>query len=339
MIRSTAREVIAVAKQTVSDWDDHRSTSLAAAFAFYTLLSLAPLSVLAVSAASLVYGEHGARGKISAELGSIVGGEPARAVEAIVTSARASESGWLGTAIGFVVLLFGASGMFVELQSSLNAVWNVRARPGRPIVGFLRERLGAFVTMLASAILLLASLLMSAGLSAVGTLFVDTLPGGALVWQVTSTVISFALTVAVFGILFVRVPDVHVAVHDAALGAVPTAALFTLGKWALGVYLARASFASAYGAAGSLVALVVWVYYSAQIVLLGAELVRVTALRRGESVIPEAGAELVPWKVEVPRLQVEGLRGGRDTRRPMPIVRTDLSQRGEGEHPDEPSPP
>lgn len=298
MIRSTLREVWAVAKEAFSDWDDHRSTSLAAAFAFYTLLSLAPLSVLAVSALSLVYGEPTARGKIAAELGSIVGGEPARAVEAIVTSARTSESGAIGTTIGFVVLLFGASGMFVELQSSLNSVWNVRAKPGRPIVGFLRERLGAFVTMLASALLLLASLVVSAGLSAVGTLFSDTLPGGAAAWQLTSTGVSFLVTFAVFAILFVRVPDVHVAARDAAVGALPTALLFTLGKWALGVYLARASFASAYGAAGSLVALIVWVYYSAQIVLLGAEVVRITAKRRGEPVLPEDGAEILPWKVE-----------------------------------------
>jgi membrane protein len=298
MTRSNLREVWAVTKEAVSDWDDHRSTSMAAAFAFYTLLSLAPLSVLGVSALSVVYGEPLARGKLAAELGGIVGGEPARAVEAIVTSARASESGTFGTIVGSIVLLFGASGMFVELQSSLNAVWSVRAKSGRPVVTFLRERLGAFVTMLAAALLLLASLVVSAGLSAVGTLFSDTLPGGAVLWQIVGTGVSWLVTWGVFAILFVRVPDVHVATRDAAVGAAPTAALFTLGKWALGVYLARASFASAYGAAGSLVALVVWVYYSAQIVLLGAEVVRITAKRRGAPVLPEEGAELVPWKVE-----------------------------------------
>lgn len=294
MPRSTTREAWAAAKEALSDWDDHRSTSLAAAFAFYTLLSLAPLSVLAVSALSLVYGEAAARGRVASELGGIVGGEPARAIEAIVTSARTSESGIFGTVVGFVVLVFGASGMFVELQSSLNAVWNVRAKPGRPVRSFLRGRLGAFVTMTASAFLLLASLVVSTGLSAVGPLLVDTLPGGAFLWQMASTGVSLLVTFGVFAALFVRVPDVHVEARDAAIGALPTALLFTLGKWVLGVYLARASFASAYGAAGSLVALVVWVYYSAQIVLLGAEVVRVTARRRGAPVLPEEGAEIVP---------------------------------------------
>ena len=274
-------ETWAIARETISDWDDDHAMSLAAALAFYSLLSLAPLLVIAVSGAALFFGDEAARGEISSQLTSIVGREPANAVEAVVMSARASHAGVVGTALGGVVLLIGASGMFIELQSALNAVWKVPPRPGQRVRSFMRDRFFSFAMVLATAVVLFASLLLSTALSAIGTFFTDTLPGGATLWQVASTISSFVLTGALFTSLFVVVPDAKVALRDATTGALVAAVLFTIGKWVLGLYLGKASFGSAYGAAGSFVALVVWIYYSAQILLLGAEVAHVMARRRG----------------------------------------------------------
>lgn len=294
-------EVWSITKQTFSDWDEDRAMSLAASFAFYSLLSLAPLLVIAVSLASVFYGDEAARGEISGQLTSIVGAEPARAVESIVTSARASQSGTLGTVVGVVVLFVGASGMFTELQSSLNAVWNVQPKPGRGVRGFVRDRLFAFVMVVVSAAVLFASLLLSAALSAVGTFVGDTLPGGAAVWQVANTLVSLLIGIGLFTGIFKLVPDAKVPLRDALVGATAAAVLFTLGKWVLGVYLGKASFGSAYGAAGSFVALVVWIYYSAQILLLGAELAQVVARRRGVEIEPTENAVYAPGSTRYPR--------------------------------------
>ncbi len=311
-MHSYLRDAWSITKETFSDWDDDRAMSLAASFAFYTLLSLAPLLVIAVSGAALFYGQEAARGEIAAQLASVVGTEPARAIEAILASAQASDSGVLGTLLGVVVLFFGASGMFTELQSALNAVWNVQTRPGRGVRGLVRDRLFAFLMVIASAVVLFASLLLSAALSAVGTFVGDTLPGGATLWQVASTLVSFVLTVGLFTAIFKVLPDAKVPSRDALTGAVVAAILFTLGKWVLGVYLGKASFGSAYGAAGSFVALVVWIYYSAQILLLGAELTQVVARRRGVEIEPTPNAIRVTCSVRPARegedVRAEGSR-------------------------------
>ena len=296
-MQSYLRDAWSITRETFSDWDDDRAMSLAASFAFYTLLSLAPLLVIAVSGAALFYGQEAARGEISAQLSSVVGTEPANAVEAILASARASNSGVLGTIVGLVVLFFGASGMFTELQSALNAVWSVQTKPGRGLRGLVRDRLFAFLMVIAAAVMLFASLLLSAALSAVGTFVGDTLPGGATVWQVASTLVSFVLTVGLFTSIFKILPDANVPTRDALAGASTAALLFTLGKWVLGVYIGKASFSSAYGAAGSFVALVVWIYYSAQILLLGAELAQVVARRRGVEIEATANAIRIPSRV------------------------------------------
>jgi membrane protein len=296
-MKSYLRDAWSITKETFSDWDDDRAMSLAASFAFYTLLSLAPLLVIAVSGAALFYGQEAARGEISAQLSTVVGTEPAHALQAILASARASSSGVLGTVVGFVVLFFGASGMFTELQSALNAVWSVQTKPGRGVRGLVRDRLLAFLMVIGAAVVLFASLLLSAVLSAVGTFVGDTLPGGATVWQVASTLVSFVLTIGLFTSIFKILPDAKVPTRDALAGAATAALLFTLGKWVLGVYIGKASFSSAYGAAGSFVALVVWIYYSAQILLLGAELAQVVARRRGLEIEPTANAIRIPSSV------------------------------------------
>ncbi len=310
-MKSSLHDVWSITKETFSDWDDDRAMSLAASFAFYTLLSIAPLLVIAVSGAALFYGQEAARGEISAELSSIVGVEPARAVESIVTSAKSSQSGVFGTIVGVVVLFVGASGMFAELQTAMNAVWNVEPKSGRGVVGFLSDRFFAFLMVIVSSALLFASLLLSAGLSAVGTFVGDKLPGGATLWQGIHIIASLILATGLFGAIFKVIPDAKVPWRDVLVGATLTSLLFTLGKWLLGLYLGRASFGSAYGAAGSFVALIVWIYYSAQILLLGAELTQVMARRRGIEIEPTKNAVRVyrirhPGKGPHPSLPVRG---------------------------------
>lgn len=293
-----------LAKDTVKGWSDDNATRLAAALAFYTVLSIAPLLVVAVAVAGLVFGEDAARGKIAHELAAIVGPSAGEGIQTLLTHAKEPDEGILGSIVGVVVLLFGASGVFGELQSALNTIWEVEPKPGRGVLGVLRDRFFSFSMVMGVAFLLLVSMVLSALLSAVGEFFSSSLPGGEALWQVVNFVTSFAVIAFLFALLFKVVPDVKVAWRDVWPGALATALLFAIGKFGLGLYLGRASVASPYGAAGSVVVLVIWVYYAAQILFLGAEFTRVYARHRGARVeptknavpAPEASAPVVPEK-------------------------------------------
>jgi len=291
-----------LAKETVKGWSEDNATRLAAALAFYTVLSIAPLLVVAVSVAGLVFGEDAARGKIAHELSAIVGPSAGEGIQTLLTHAKEPDEGILGTIIGVVVLLFGASGVFGELQSALNTIWEVEPKPGRGVLGVLRDRFFSFSMVMGVAFLLLVSMVLSALLSAVGEFFSSSLPGGETLWQIINFVVSFVVISFLFALLFKVVPDVKVGWRDVWPGALCTALLFAIGKFGLGLYLGRASVASPYGAAGSVVVLVIWVYYAAQILFLGAEFTRVYARYRGARVeptknavpAPEASAPVVP---------------------------------------------
>jgi membrane protein len=283
-------DVWTVVKETVSDWIDDDASRLAASLAFYTLLSLAPLVIIAVAVAGVVLGPAAARGQIAQELSSVVGQDAAQGIQTIVASAKSPASGAVGTIIGVVTLFFGASGVFGELQFALNSIWEVKAKPGRGILGEVRDRFFSFAMVLAVAFLLLVSLLFSVVLSAVGHTVAVYLPGGELVWQVCNFLLSLAVITGLFALIFKVIPDVEIAWSDVWSGAAVTALLFTLGKSLLAFYLGKASVGSSYGAAGSLVVLVVWVYYSAQILFLGAELTQVLARLRGRTIRPSQRA-------------------------------------------------
>jgi membrane protein len=279
-------EAFNMAKETAKEWSDDDASRLAAALAFYTLLSLAPLLVIIVAIAGMALGQDAARGKLTAELAGVVGREAAKGIEAVLASAKSPTGGLVGSVVGGVVLLVGASGVFGELQFALNRIWEVKAKPGRGILGEVKDRFFSFTMVLGVAFLLLVSLVLSAMLSAIGRSFTDLLPGGEIVWQVVNFGASFAMVTALFALIFKYVPDVTIRWSDVWLGAAVTALLFTVGKSLLGIYLGKASFGSSYGAAGSLVVLVVWVYYSAQILFLGAEFTQVRARHRGRTLEP-----------------------------------------------------
>ena len=284
------RRLATLFKETASDWMDDKAMRLAAALAFYTLLSLAPLLILAVSIAGLAFGEEAARGEITGQLQSLLGVQGAEAVQSVLANAKTPSSGVLGTVIGLAIALFGASGVFGELQDSLNIVWEVQPKPGRGIKGFLRDRFFSFTLVLGVGFMLLVSLVLTAGLSAAGEVFSSSLPGGELLWQIANFVISFGVITVLFALIFKVVPDVKIAWKDVWVGSIATAALFTLGKFLIGLYLGHSSVGSPFGAAGSVVVLVVWVYYSAQILFFGAELTQVYARMHGSRLEPTKNA-------------------------------------------------
>jgi membrane protein len=274
-------EIRSLLEETGRDWIQDEAPRLAAALAYYTLLSLAPLIVVAVAVAGLVFGEEAARGQISAELSAIVGPHGGEAMEAIVTNADQPSGGLLGTALGLVVLIFGASGVFSELQSAMNKIWDVPPRANHGIWNTVKDRLFSFAMVMAVAFLLLVSLIVSALLAAIGHFFESSLPGGEALWQVLNAGISFGIVTLLFALIFKYVPDVEIGWRDVWIGALATALLFDVGKLLIGLYLGKSSVSSAYGAAGSVVLVVIWVYYSSIIVFLGAEFTQVRATRAG----------------------------------------------------------
>lgn len=289
--------VIKVLKETANGWDEDNVARLAASLAYYTLLSIAPLIILAVAVAGLAFGEEAARAHIAGQLASVVGGGAAGAIQTIAANAKAPGSGILGLIVGVVVLLFGASGVFGELQSALNTVWDVAPKPGRGILGIIKDRFFSFTLVVGVAFLLLVSLVVSAALTWMGQVFAASMPGGAVLWQILNFTISLAVITALFALMFKTIPDVHIRWRDVWVGSAVTAGLFVLGKFLLGLYLGSAGVSSAYGAAGSIVALVIWVYYSSQVLLVGAEFTEVYARLYGSRITPDDKAV----RVERPR--------------------------------------
>lgn len=298
-VRALVKNIVDYVKETGNDWLDDKAPRLAASLALYTLMSLAPLLILAVSVAGLVFGEEAARGQIAHQLSGVLGSSSANAVQSLLANAKTPSSGILGTIVGLALALFGASGVFGELQGTLNAIWDVDTKPGRGIKGFLRDRFFSFTLVLGVAFLLLVSLAVSALLAAVGAYFAHTLPGGEAVWQVINFVISLGVATLLFATIYKVVPDIQIHWRDVWVGALVTAALFTLGKFGIAMYVGRSTVASPFGAAGSVVALVVWVYYSAQILFFGAELTQVWAKRHGAHVVPDSNAVRVQRKLDV----------------------------------------
>jgi membrane protein len=277
-------------KRTFSKWLEDKAPQLGAALAFYSALSLAPLLVIALAIAGLVLGEEAARGQIVNELQSLVGPAGGKAIEDMIRNANKPETGIIASVLSVVTLLFGASGVFGQLQDSLNTIWEVKPKPGRGFWGIVRDRFFSFSMVMGVSFLLLVSLLMSAALASLG-IVAEGLPE-SVQWlaQIVNMVVSFIVITILFAMMFKLLPDVKMAWRDVWLGAVVTAALFTVGKFAIGLYLGHSSMASSYGVAGSFVVLLVWTYYSAQILFFGAELTQAYANEFGSHIVPAEDA-------------------------------------------------
>jgi membrane protein len=289
------REAFDILKMSASDWMEDQAPTLGAALAYYTVFSLAPLLIIAIAIAGLVFGREAAEGQIFDQLRGLLGEASGKAMQDMVQGASAKPgTGLVATLIGVVMLLFGASGVFGQLQTSLNAIWDVEPKPGRGIIGIVQDRILSFGFILVVGFLLLVSLLLTAAIAFVAEWFGGMVPGMETLVQILNFVLSLALITLLFAMIFKFLPDAKIAWHDVWIGAFITAALFTIGKFVLGLYLGKSDVGSSYGAAGSLIVLLLWVYYSSQILFFGAEFTQVYANRFGSHVAAADNAVSVP---------------------------------------------
>jgi membrane protein len=279
-------------KDAGSQWLDDKAPRLGAALAYYTIFSIAPLLVIAIGVIGFLFGRHEAvQQQIVGQIKDLVGGEGGKAIETMVASASHPGTGILGTILGVVMLLFGAISLFGQLQDALNTIWGVEPKPGRGLLGMLKDRLLSFSMVLGTVFLLLVSLIVSAALAAVGRLLGDW--QSSLLGEGINLLVSLVVITLLFAMIFRFLPDAKVAWRDVWLGAGLTTVLFAVGKFVLGLYLGRSGTASAYGAVGSLAVLLIWIYYSAQIFLFGAELTKAYANRFGSRIVPSENARPV----------------------------------------------
>lgn len=275
---------------TFTEWNEDKPFQLAAALSYYTLFSLAPLLIIAMAVAGLVFGREATQHQIASTIQGMVGPQGAQAIQALIQSASTPSSGILATLIGVVTLLLGAGGVVGQLQDSLNTIWGVAPKPELGLMGLLRVRILSFGMVLGIGFLLLVSLVISAALTAFLQFVGGASIGESFLWHGIEFLVSFGLITLLFALIYKVLPDVHMAWKDVGIGAAMTALLFTLGKFLIGLYLGHSSVSSAYGAAGSLIVVLLWVYYSALIFFFGAEFTQVYATRYGVGVKPDEHA-------------------------------------------------
>jgi membrane protein len=273
-------------KQTVAEWQADKVSLWAAALAYYTAFSLAPLLVIAIAIAGAIFGEEAARGQIVGQIQGLVGQQGAEAIQTMLQNAqRPGSGGTIATLIGIAALLLGASGVFGQLQDALNNIWRVEPKPGRGVRFFIQNRVLSFAMVLVIGFLLLVSLLLSAVLAAITSFFKYLLPNFAIVGHILNFAISFGVITLLFALIYKVLPDVKIPWRYLWIGAIFTALLFNIGKFLIGMYLGSGSVSSTYSAAASLGIILLWVYYSAQILLFGAEFTKVYSRRHGSQQI------------------------------------------------------
>ena len=279
--------------QSVDQWNKHNATRLGASLAFYSLLSLAPLLLVLVSIVGVVFGRSTAQRQIVQQVQALVGPDAGKAAAVFLQGAHNTGHGVIATLVGLITLLFSASGVVLELRAALNVIWEVpsRTESGLDIItNFLKDRLFSFAIVLGFGFLLVVSLAITTWITALGALPTSITGPVATLLQLLNSLVSFAVVAGVFAAIYKIMPDVPIQWRDVALGGAVTSALFTAGKFVLGLYLGRASYGSTYGAAASVVVLIAWVYYSGQIFFLGAEFTRAFARRYGSHPLDKADA-------------------------------------------------
>ena len=279
-------------RTATSSWIDDYAPSMGAALSYYTVFSLAPLLLIVVSVAGLVFGDDAVRGALFAQLQGLMGADGAKAVQDLLASVNKPSQGILGAVAGVALLVFGATTVFGELQDALDRIWRAPARMNGGLWSLLRARLLSFGMILGLAFLLMVSLVLGAAISAFGEWWGPAFGGRETLLQTVNVIVGFGLTTAVFAMIYKMMPRAHVQWHDVWLGALVTSLLFTIGKFLIGLYIGKSGVASGFGAAGSLVVVFIWVYYSAQIFLLGAEFTWVYAKTLGSLRSREGVAEV-----------------------------------------------
>ncbi len=294
-----AHSMFGLLRETFADWREDKASRLAAAMSYYMAFSLAPLLVVVIALIGLVYGREAAQGQIIEQVGNLVGKDGADQVQSMILGASKEKTGVLAAALGIVTLVFGASGVFGQLQDALNTIWEVRPKPGQGLWGTIKKRFLSFTMVLGTGFLLLVSLVISALLAGLSDRFLGQSEAVQPALQAINVVVAWAVSAVLFAMIFKVVPDADIHWHDVWIGAAFTSLLFSIGRFALGFYLGTGSISSSYGAAGSLVIIMFWIYYSAQILFLGAEFTQVYATRYGSRIVPSADAELVTEQAKV----------------------------------------
>lgn len=271
-----------ITRETVREWNEDRVPRLGAALAFYSVMSLGPLLLIVVAVAGVMFSHETVSTYLLAEIRSLVGERGARAVQGILAHGHSHDTGMVATFIGIATLVISSTGFFAQLQDALNAIWNVDTSTSTHWTMFIRKRILSFTMILGIGLLLLIGLVISAALSGVSAAAASTLPG--FVMNIINLVVSYLVITLLFGMIYKFLPDVEIKWRDVAIGAAMTAFLFETGKFLIGLYLGRSAFGSAYGAAGSLIVLLVWIYYSTQIFFLGAEFTQVYARYMGAQI-------------------------------------------------------
>jgi membrane protein len=287
------KQIFELVKDTFKDWSEDKAARLGAALAYYTIFSIGPLLVIAIAVASLVFGEPAARGQIVGTVGGLIGTEGGKLIEDSIENANRGGGSIIATVIGIGTLLFGAAGVFGQLKDALNTIWEVKPKPNLGFMHTIKERFFSFSMVLGTGFLLLVSLVVSAAVSALGTWFTSVLPGADFIWQIVNFLVALGVITLMFALLFKFMPDVKIGWKDVWIGSLVSAVLFVVGQFALGFYLGSGAVGSAWGAAGALVIILVWIYYSAQIFFLGAEFTQVYTNKYGSRVRPEPYAQFV----------------------------------------------
>lgn len=278
------RDILILLEDSFSEWNRQNATRLGASLAFYSLLSLAPLLLLTVSIVGVVYGQSTAQHHVTQEIQSLVGPSAAKAATGFLQAPKAKTHGIIGTILGIVTLLFSASGVVIELRQALNYLWDVKtpdASGFAMVTSFIKERLFSFAMVLGIGFLLIVSLAISTWISELSANSGKINGLEATLFHIIGTIVSFLVITGLFAAIYKAMPDVPIQWVDVLLGGAVTSLLFTVGKLVLGIYLGRASYSSMYGAAASVIVLIAWIYYSAQIFFLGAEFTKVFARRYG----------------------------------------------------------
>ena len=282
---------VSVAREAISLWTSRNAFQHAGALAFYTLFSLAPMAIIIITILGAVFGEEAARGEVAAQIDDLIGPQAAQAVQDAVLRSRLEEAGLLPTLLGIGALLMGATTVFAQMQNSLNQFWGVTARPSRSgVIVFLMTRLLSLGVVLIIGFLLLTSLVMSMGILALIRYAESWIPIPTLVVSAIDLGLSLATSTLLFAMIFKILPDVHLQWRDVWRSAFMTAVLFVIGQYLISFYLTTTAPGSTYGAAGSLVLVLMWVYYSALILFLGTALTKATILQRGDVVVPKPTA-------------------------------------------------
>ena len=278
------RKIGRLLQKTFQEWQKDKASRIAAALAYYTVFSISPLLVIAIAIAGAFFGQETASEQITDQLTALVGEDGVKPIlVALNNISQPKIRGW-ASLISIAVLMLGASGIFAQLQDALNTVWKVKPQPGQGVLIFLRKRLSSFLMVLAIGFLLILSLILSTVVAALSKYRTDFLPGSQILWENLDFLVSLGLLTFLFGLMFKYVPDVKIAWKDVFVGSIITALLFIFGKFILGIYISKGTLGSAYGAAGSLIVFLAWVYYSAQIILFGAEFTQVYSRMYGSKI-------------------------------------------------------